>query len=235
MVRLKCKTNADFTYVFRDHRRLVSPFPDGPYIAGEVIVNEAYYPFRDYSDSSIIFDIGANVGTFVIWAAHYFPNASYYSFEPASDVFNVLQNNRIINPNIDWTVLPYGVGSHAANVVAARPSGQPGSTSAFEAHFGGTQMNLQIRGINEIWTTLGKPIVDLIKIDCEGHEYDIIDCINQDLLNNVKCICMELHPTQTERRTNLIRRLIESGFTVSAGLGALADLHATRLGNKRLA
>ena len=233
MVRFKCKTSADFTYVFRDQRRLVSPYADGPYIVSEVIVNEAYYPFRKYYDSNIIFDIGANVGTFVIWAKQYFPNASYYSFEPAPDLFNVLEHNRLINPDVDWTVLSYGVGSHAANVVASRPPDLPGSTSAFETYSGGTQMNLEIRGINEIWTTLGKPPVDLMKIDCEGNEYDVIDCINQDLLNNVKCICMELHPTQTERRTNLIRRLIESGFTVTVGVGALADLHATRLGNQR--
>src|SRR5882672_4703641 len=47
-----------------------------------------------------IIDVGANQGQFAIAAAHRFPMAKIYSFEPVPDIFEKLQNNVRSNRHI---------------------------------------------------------------------------------------------------------------------------------------
>ncbi|MFT4559234.1 MAG: hypothetical protein ACI92S_004624, partial [Planctomycetaceae bacterium] len=58
--------------------------------------------------------------------------------------------------------------------------------------------------------------VDLLKIDCEGGEYEILDSTSDELLSRIDRVCMEfheLHPSHDHR--NLVQRLESCGFDVT--------------------
>lgn len=48
-------------------------------------------------ENPIIFDIGANIGTYSTWMARIFPNGKIYSFEPQRIIFQMLCGNIAIN------------------------------------------------------------------------------------------------------------------------------------------
>ena len=56
----------------------------------------------------VIFDIGANIGTFTTWMAKAFTQGKIYSFEPQREVFKMLCGNASIN-NL-YNVYPHNIG-----------------------------------------------------------------------------------------------------------------------------
>ena len=206
---------------------MISPFPDGPYIIGEVLVNETYSPLKGFRDAAVVWDVGANVGTFTIWASRYMPHAQFVSFEPAADTFRVLNHNRGLNGAINWTVCPFGLGSVNQTIVAHRPSGRAGSSSMLCSN--GIPVPMEIRNVNDVWDSMGRPVVDVMKIDCEGAEYDLMECMDDRLLASVRGICMEVHPFPGRDHAKIIKRLEDAGFSVGTSDGDFFDLHAMRL------
>jgi FkbM family methyltransferase len=219
----------DFVYQFRDGRRLISPYPDGPYFIGEVVVNETYSPLKRFRDAAVVWDIGANVGTFTIWASSYMPGAQFVSFEPAADTYEVLSRNRELNGNINWTLHPFGMGKVSQTIIGHRPSGTFRSGGSSMLRDDGTPVPMEIRNINEVWRSMGCPVVDVMKIDCEGAEYELMECIDDQLLASVRGICMEVHPYPGCDYTKIVKRLEDAGFSVGISEGTLFDLHAIRL------
>ena len=90
----------------------------------------------------------------------------------------------------------------------------------------GTPIPMEIRNINEVWESMGRPVVDVMKIDCEGAEYELVECIDDRLLSGVRGICMEVHPFPGCDLMKLVRRLEEAGFAVEM---THSDLQAMRV------
>jgi len=60
--------------------------------------------------------------------------------------------------------------------------------------------------------------IDLLKIDCEGTEYDIIECIPNDYLKNVKKIHIEYHMNDDGiNLQRMLTKLEQCGFEVNFG------------------
>jgi len=60
--------------------------------------------------------------------------------------------------------------------------------------------------------------IDLLKIDCEGTEYDIIECIPSEYLKNVKKIHIEYHMNgDGVKLQKMLDKLTECGFEINFG------------------
>ena len=57
--------------------------------------------------------------------------------------------------------------------------------------------------------------VDLVKIDCEGAEYDIILNSSLSCWDSVSCVLLEYHPVPGHSWDELARHFEELGFTIS--------------------
>ena len=57
--------------------------------------------------------------------------------------------------------------------------------------------------------------VDVMKIDCEGGEYDIILGADDDSLSQIENIVGEYHGSDPTEHANLFSRLEKAGFKVS--------------------
>lgn len=67
-------------------------------IFNEIWLNKFYTPPGfEISDNDIVFDLGAHIGFFSIFAANFAKNVTVYSFEPSPNNFKLLKRNININ------------------------------------------------------------------------------------------------------------------------------------------
>ena len=58
--------------------------------------------------------------------------------------------------------------------------------------------------------------VDILKLDCEGGEFDFLECISNDKLSKIKLIICEWHVQEKfwDRYNLLHNKILDSGFSV---------------------
>ena len=155
---------------------------------------EYYLPER--LQPEIILDIGSNIGTSILFFHEQFPAAKIYGFEPHPETFRILEKNVAGLPSIE--VFNYALG--AANGAVSVPfDGADFSRFTLAKNPGGewsgplSPTACQVKHAGEVVQNLGLTKVDLIKIDCEGAEYDVLTALPPALLQQCKWIVGELH------------------------------------------
>ena len=168
-------------------------------IAHELNNNE--YDFNiDFKEGDIVIDIGANVGMVSILLAKKFPFLKIYSFEPLKENYD----NFI--KNIELNNIPKGVIT--AENKAVTKDGRLITMSINSANKGGssttdvisinsimTEENSQVESITleEIFNKYNINKLKLLKIDCEGSEYEILYNTDTNLLKNIENLRGEFH------------------------------------------
>jgi FkbM family methyltransferase len=77
----------------------------------------------------------------------------------------------------------------------------------------GQTYNVNLVNFNDQIENLNIEQIDLLKIDCEGAEYDIIESINPEYLsNNIKNIILEYHENDGPQLKTITDKLSKNGF-----------------------
>lgn len=146
-----------------------------------------------------IVDIGGNIGTFAVLAATLAPRGLVISVEPDPDNLRLLRHNVALN--------------HARVIVvdaAASATGAP-LTLHVSAHGGGYHSTIAGRhadthpitvpgiSLSQLCARHDIARIDLLKLDCEGAEFDILYRLPSDTLRRIRQIAMEYHADQQTR------------------------------------
>jgi FkbM family methyltransferase len=183
---------------WRGHDVFYRPATSDPLAIYQVLLRQrgkAEYYLPPKLQPEVILDIGSNIGASILFFHEQFPAARIYGFEPNPDTFQVLQKNVSSLPSVE--VFNYGLGASDATISVpfdgadfsrfmskdktADWSGPLSPTSCLIKHAGDVVRNL------------GLTQVGLIKIDCEGAEYDVLTSLPPDLLGKSKWIVGEMH------------------------------------------
>jgi len=115
-----------------------------------------------------VVDVGANIGNHSLYFAKYFQNVA--SFEPHPLNFKLLEVNTASISNIQ--VFPYALGSALGKAVIQEMEGNMGSSSLHrkDNELGRWEVDVQVL---DSWTHVFSA-VSLIKIDTEGHEFEVL-------------------------------------------------------------
>jgi FkbM family methyltransferase len=165
-----------------------------------------------------LWDIGANVGPFALYAAK--RGANVIAFEPHAYTFAVLMRNVQINKLEDRIVALWLALSDRTTIDSfyQRDSGAGHAMSALRApvNVSGTfvaefkQPALAITA-DEAIRIFSLPPPDHIKLDVDGHEPEILDGA-KGLLTKVKSVCVELLPENPELSQRIVSRLEDAGL-----------------------
>jgi FkbM family methyltransferase len=162
----------------------------------ELILDDDYGLKRIDADLETIVDIG---GLFSLWANLNFPNAKIHCYEPNPRLQVYLSRN--LRGKV--TVYSEGVG---------REDGRAAMLDNAESRLGrvGQGNELQITAIRTVLNRAGGK-VDLLKMDCEGAEWDILQ--DAESMRKVREIRMEYHEVGGHVFADLEKLLEEQGFT----------------------
>lgn len=162
------------------------------------------------SPKSTVIDIGAQAGYMSV-AYSLFAN-KVISFEPNPVAFEVLEKNSKLNTNI----IPYNVGiSNEESIEEFHYSDYGFCNGGFakktDYGIGVTghvcPIDVYVKKLDEF--VLNEEVISLIKIDAEGHDYIILDSI-QDIIKKFKpYIITEIYTGSSEREINQLLKTIK--------------------------
>lgn len=148
------------------------------------IVNNNEYVLDMFNNKNTTFiDIGANCGIATIILAKQNPMSIIYSFEPDKTVFELLQQNIKLNNLTNVKTFNKAVSKEGVKYLdlCLHPNYSGGNTTYSNTHLLQTHFNGNIHSYRVECISLDKIIednniteIELLKIDCEGAEYDIL-------------------------------------------------------------
>lgn len=144
---------------------------------------------------SVVIDIGANIGVFSLYAA--LSGAKrVYAFEPSKEAFEILCKNIKLN-NLSDVIIPINKAvSNVDDFIIQFPY----SSSPYNS-IGSCDNNTNLNYCEIPTITINTFIerndaidkIDLLKLDCEGAEFDILPSLNEFVFEKIRAIRMECH------------------------------------------
>lgn len=157
----------------------------------------------DLDKTSIIFDLGGYEGQWVS-DIHAMYRCPVYVFEPVKSFADAIQNRFVRNPDIH--VFQFGLaGKTREEFLAVSADG----SSLFGDS--GEKERIRLVEIGQFFANEGIKRIDLMKINIEGGEYELLECIlDSGLIDRIDNIQVQFHaciPEAKVRMTAIQKRL----------------------------
>lgn len=149
----------------------------------------------------VFFDVGANIGLFAACYAHNMPEIEAYAFEPGKRIFedlsSVVEANELGNK---VTLVNKGVGANAAKMIFEEIDASTVAREASHLREGGDGVDggyeIDVVSIDEFCEEHGC-VPNVLKIDVEGHEFEVLKGAKKVLSEFKPKLCIELHGKYT--------------------------------------
>ena len=202
----------------------------------DIYYDEYLAAFADCTDFDIsidegdnVIDIGAHIGTFCIPMAAC-NGANVIAIEPSISNYACLQTNVLENSLTDKVSVIHGavfgrVGSVEFIDGDATTRGSVKDANFFRAG-SGSSYEVSAYTLDFLVNKFSVDKIKLLKMDCEGSEYEIFKTFTPDLFSRIHYLIFELHLNLNEEQAELkIENILnENGFSFSkkeAGFGCI--------------
>jgi FkbM family methyltransferase len=177
------------------------------------IINE--YDIEDFeiNVNDTVIDIGAHIGLFSLLVSQLCKTGKILSFEPVRENFDLLVSNLKLN-HIE-NVLPFNMAvSKNLDKLNLFLNDDQSAHSIFPKS--SESISVESTSLQKIFEENKISSCKLLKLDCEGAEYEIIDSLPSEYLNKIQNIVMEYHSADTkpELVKNLIQKIKNAGFKI---------------------
>ncbi len=178
------------------------------------MINE--YEIEKYclKNDDIIIDIGAHIGLFSLLVSRSCPNGKIFSFEPIKKNFSLLNNNLELNKLKNIFPFNLAVSKESSKIKLFLDNDDSahslfGKNNKFET--------VESISLDKIFDTNNIDSCKILKLDCEGAEYEIIESLPKEYFNRIENIIMEYHfaDSEPELVKKLIQKIKNMGFEIS--------------------
>ena len=189
---------------------------NNPYLGGGIL---------KLPKDAVIVDVGANIGDFCIQAAAACPDGQVFAIEPIAENASMILVNQLLNGMSNIRVLQAALGARNGEIEMNRAGNAP---SAYWGATGARTEKVRLMSLAEMIRECKIEAIDLLKLDCEGAEWDILPpCA--EILPKVRQIGMEFHLSRGWTAEKLASCLRDRGYKVKhTGGGWNGILWATR-------
>jgi len=219
---IKSKT---LTFKLRNGLLITSrPFAIDRSALNDVWLEESYEPsnagiFWDWTACRRIVDVGANIGTFTLYAAMKAPQATIDAVEPEPGNCEILRKNVSQNGfdsriRVHKLALSDKSGTAELNISSEVSGGH--SLFRHGSH-GSATLTVPTKPLTDLFAESGILECDFLKMDCEGAEYSILYSLPAAWFKKIRCLAIEYHHFSTDPRYqpgSLKTFLEQNGFRV---------------------
>lgn len=199
----------DLTVVTRGGTRIDVPLASKAgalYPVLEIFAFSAYASDWRLEDEPCVVDIGAHVGAFTLWLAERHPRLRAVCVEPDPDAYRYLARN---TQRIAATLHRQAVGASSRTSMLRRPI-PGGGVSTLQAVGDGDETAVEVVSLEEVLAPL--PDVSLLKLDCEGCEYELVLDTPAAPWGRVRRVVLEYHTIPRHEPAELVDRLGSLGL-----------------------
>lgn len=163
----------------------------------------------------VVIDIGANIGAFTIYACKKFSNPRVYAFEPEKNNFNLLANNIVLNEFVDQAVAVEKAVCGTAGNRTLNVAGESSGNNSFDMDqpYTGSQ-KVACTTLADIFKENRIDFCHLLKIDCEGSEYEVLLGADSSLFEKIGTIVVEVHPVTGYSMDDIKGVLTRHGYSI---------------------
>jgi len=195
------------------------------------------------NDDYCVIDIGANIGDTALYYASLKNVSKVYAYEPFLSTYNKAIKNIALNPDLSDKIqlFNFGVSNENLELFIDAPKNSTFGASINHLQKGGDRLEIKDASAlleSIIKTHLGKQ-KNLLKLDCEGSEYDIVESLDKSgLLSKIDVLIGEWHFSGKRNENNtkfnieeLSERLTKNAFMFKIVLSkSLPMFYAFRIG-----
>lgn len=142
----------------------------------------------------VIFDVGANKGTWTKHCLQFFPDANYILFEPQLNLQSDIKKNLGHHPNVQ--LFSVGVGNQSGKLLFTYHERDDSCTfnmdPAEATRLGYKQTELPIVALDGFVKENNLPLPDMLKIDAEGLDMEVLQGARELIRDQVEIILVEV-------------------------------------------
>jgi len=196
-------------------------------ILNEIYIFKTYHPLlHKIKNGATVIDIGAHIGFFSLLAAQSAKNVTVYSYEPFKDNFALLKQNVLLN-ELSKNVKPFQCAvTKEKGTRYLFLDGHNSGNHSFYANSMGKRVKVCTTTLENILDDNNIKTCDLLKIDCQGAEFEILYNTPPEYLKRIENIAMEYHSNEDISRLN--KFLEKNGFKTQFGKRGTDTLFAER-------
>ena len=172
------------------------------FVLREVLVEETYrevLPLLPQKGLRVV-DIGANLGSFTIWLSQAAKVEEAFCFEPEPGSFQLLGFNLARNGCGFAHALDMAVGGQSRTASISLKQDSPGGTNIYGPSPDGERPRgsaIRVVALSE-WLGQTPGTFDLLKMDCEGSEWEIVRQTSRSDLARFRAVIAEVHADPEE-------------------------------------
>lgn len=165
-----------------------------------------------------VVDVGAFIGLWSLKTSKLVSiSGKVIALEPNPDNYAVCRVNLSLNGATNVCLLPYALSSKEGALTLYVPEQRINSSLCKEYvnAMGGPVQVMEVRGITlrKLINLLSLSVIDLMKVDIEGHELELIKSLDEDLAKRIKRFVIEVHKEVVDSN-DLIKILERLGYDV---------------------
>src|SRR6185436_12596744 len=165
------------------------------FVLREVFIQETYrdvLPLLSKRPLRIV-DVGANLGSFTIWLHRRHGVAEAHCFEPEPTSFRLCRYNLAANDCPFAEVAPKAVGGQRRQLMMRVNTSRPGGNSIYASVGAGEDVReVEVVAFGE-WLNTVPSNFDLLKLDCEGAEWEIATTLLPEQAARFPIVVAEIH------------------------------------------
>lgn len=165
------------------------------------------------NESDVVIDIGAHIGLFSLYVSQFYKNGSIFCFEPIKENYDLLSYNISLNKRKNVKAFQKAVADKSG-VVKVFLSPDAAAHSLFLK--GSSYQEVESISLKEILDSHEIESCDLLKMDCEGSEYMILNSLPEKYFDRIHKVVMEYHliTEKPELIQDLVRKLVSLNYEV---------------------
>jgi len=199
----------EYTYTFRNKLIISTKFAEDVQTILGIFFNGTY---GNVGSGKTIIDIGSNIGVFTLYAA-YDKDNTVLAFEPSPVNFEILEENIKNNTTRgEITIVNKAIGSKRGTSLMASSLGVYSRLYRENERPKSDEMIDRVACITleDLFHEYSIETCDLLKVDCEGFEYDILFYAPDYLFDRIFEIRMECHYVDDERNKKTMQEFLRS-------------------------
>jgi FkbM family methyltransferase len=193
-------------------------------IIHEMFIDKPYIRHFKLPPNPIIVDVGGYIGDFSIYSAHCLNAKKVIVFEPTSENFEILLRN-IKNNGFEDRITAVNKAVSNSSEVVLNVDIQESEEVHVSAYWYQDAESRTVPSVTvaEVLEDYKLDSIDLLKVDCEGGEYDIFPNLTDATYSRINNIVFEHHDVGEHEKQldRILNRLHSAGYTtkVEASIG----------------